>query len=676
MAAEALCGYMRSSSVSFPQTARSAEQVPWGPGVTKMESLVGLPLGAIDVTWAAGKRRAPGAAEGAGSVGRTKIQTLQGLPLQGMGADISLAGGKRRPSPEPVGSVGRTRIEAMSGMPMSGQGADIALFTGRRQYSTAEKRGCSAPPVMNCTLSDCALMESERLIGRKARVGWADGEERERSPAAGDESMSPRRSPRSPRKPPVPRLSRRSASRSELPKANADACLAAYLAAVASCASPALVEKSAESHLPALNVPGMKSRKGEGRDEEGAESWATRSTTSMALASEFSTDSVDTVLSRSMGAVRALQSVADSTPSASRLRPALDAVVKEKLDVAWAAMCVKLDLELDTTSPSRRGAVGTPLSKAGSPRKSRRSLRGFGAMSPKTGKGSGARSSTDGMSPSGAGMSPGAASTPPAAADAPQSMEQSRLMGNYSKDAARDIFGFSEQDVQMWAAGHSVSRLGTQTSIGATSLSSYVCVKEDGIRTDPNSLAPTAPPTEAAGSANTAGWPSTTGSAFCGSGLLSSSIGSAIPLIRLGAAGAGSAIATASTTLTAAPDTPQVIAKPAQQSPVSADAQPFGSSRVNAGGVQVAPASSPRGPVSPQVVVVRRVGGVAASGAPPPQMRRQFVVMPTSATVGATYAGQMQPSSLGAAPPMLTQQTPSPVQIEQTRPSTRMTIHL
>jgi len=56
-------------------------------------------------------------------------------------------------------------------------------------------------------------------------------------------------------------------------------------------------------------------------------------------------DSMDMQLTRSIETVRALQCVADATPLESNLRPALDAEVRDKMDVAWEAVCAKLRQE-------------------------------------------------------------------------------------------------------------------------------------------------------------------------------------------------------------------------------------------------------------------------------------------------------------------------------------------
>jgi len=74
---------------------------------------------------------------------------------------------------------------------------------------------------------------------------------------------------------------------------------------------------------------------------------------SLTTASVVSVGSADAVVSKSVKALRVLQSAADATPLSSKFRPALDAEVKETLNIAWEALDAQLHLEC-LLAPKRR----------------------------------------------------------------------------------------------------------------------------------------------------------------------------------------------------------------------------------------------------------------------------------------------------------------------------------
>mmetsp|Transcript_23145 Transcript_23145/g.49315 ORF Transcript_23145/g.49315 Transcript_23145/m.49315 type:complete len:714 (-) Transcript_23145:398-2539(-) len=358
----------------------------WGPGVSKAQVMVGLPMTGFgaDLSLAGGKRLFEGAPESAGSVGRTKMEHLAGMPLQGYGADISSAGGKRH-NGNPVGYTPRTKMERLAGMPMKGQGADIALAGGRRMFERTESAAClraRSEPAPRETggpsfpVQELHLRDVMGLCGREKaprRVTWR--EDGSRSPRTsrveGDESMSPRRSKsgsRSPRK-----GARRSASAGVSGAVVRQRSVPARLDEITSDLMTRL--NSDEKDLVCSPSLGADMVRSSTTDEstlkvEEIVSEHTMSTSSLGGSERAGKQSLDTMLKMSVNAARALASVAQNAPSDSKMKDQLEAVFKDKMDIAWAAMCMKLDLPLNPQETAM-------MAGSSSPRKSKKAAAGM-----------------------------------------------------------------------------------------------------------------------------------------------------------------------------------------------------------------------------------------------------------------------------------------------------------
>jgi len=395
----------------------SMPEKPWGPGLTKAECIHGLPLSGLgaDLSWSAGKKLFESAPNSAGARGRTKIEHLAGIPFHGGGADISRAGGRRHMSPS--GSMSpRLKSEHLAGMPLAGGGADIAYAGGRRMFecrsqSAACLRSASEPPqrgvgtnegCSNVTVQDLHLRDSMGFCGRNKvplrpdsrRVTWcADGSQspRGRRGASPSASASPRKRGGSASASTSPRKGARRAPQgaSAGQQAGSDTrgramlrqnSMPARLDAVAldlmtrlagSEQLAAFGSRPKSAHEEASSAAGATkgSSNAFGMDDGCSDGYTTMSTCNMPGASEFvGQQSLDSVLKMSVNAARALQTVAETTPAESKMRGALDAVFKDKMDTAWAAMCMKLDLPLNPAqggSPrkaKRHSVCGSPVS--------------------------------------------------------------------------------------------------------------------------------------------------------------------------------------------------------------------------------------------------------------------------------------------------------------------------
>lgn len=390
----------------------SMPEKPWGPGLTKAECINGLPLSGLgaDLSWSAGKKLFESAPNSAGARGRTKIEHLAGIPFQGVGADISRAGGRRHMSPSGSTSP-RLKSEHLAGMPLAGGGADIAYAGGRRMFecrsqSAACLRSASEPPqrgvgtnegCSNITVQDLHIRDSMGFCGRNKvplgpdsrRVTWcADGSQspRGRRGASPSASVTPRKRGGSASVSSSPRKGARRAQqgasaaqqaghdtrgrammRQHSMPARLDAIaldLMTRLAGSEQLAAFGSHSKSAHEEASSAAAATNGSSIAFGMDDGCSDGYTTMSTCSMPGASDIGgQQSLDSVLKMSVNAARALQTAAETTPAESKMRGALDAVLKDKMDTAWAAMCMKLELPLN---PAQGG------SNTGSPRKAKR----------------------------------------------------------------------------------------------------------------------------------------------------------------------------------------------------------------------------------------------------------------------------------------------------------------
>jgi len=318
---------------------------------------------------------------------RTKSEHLAGLPLEGLGADLALLPSRRHfplaPSrsssiltgearPQERGTQ-QSRAEILACMPLAGRGADISLLGGRRLLGGGRWKARSASPVRassptpseveasaeNETLRGLCLQIDQRLVGRDALV--------------------PQSARLSSRRPSVPRSPRAWASASA-------AAAAAGASAPPSPATPGAVRAAAAvarglfekggtptatptSMSPSScavgtpfgsgSTPGASSAAGDAagtptgpialemrrrqrlfgkHDDSFSDISSTR-----ASDQELSKAALTSMLSQSLEAAKMLQH-ASAAKCEPEVKSAIEVSFKDNLDLAWAAVCMKLNM--------------------------------------------------------------------------------------------------------------------------------------------------------------------------------------------------------------------------------------------------------------------------------------------------------------------------------------------
>jgi len=298
------------------------------------------------------------------------MEHLQGMPLSGRGADIASAGGKRHGQPIlPM----RSKIEALNGLPKAGRDADISLAGGRRHLLGASERSGSAPAedrMQSVTVQDLHLLGGRVACGRGLRSRRMDeapaqrpGVARARSAECllADCPASPRRARGAAAQPPGSPV--KAASRRRF------------------CGTPQQKSEAAEVFVDGQPRKGRYPVLGAGCGPDDTASSIGSLATTASLAS------LTNDLSQVMSLCSSVKSVSSnmSTPNLTRspdkaLSSAMDTWVKNKMDVAWAALCHKYDISSEPQGA--KAGVGSPR-KAGARKAGRAAAHAPGCASPR-----------------------------------------------------------------------------------------------------------------------------------------------------------------------------------------------------------------------------------------------------------------------------------------------------
>lgn len=321
---------------------------------------------------------------------RTKSEHLAGLPLQGLGADLALLSSRRHfplaPSrssalltgeawPQERGTQ-QSRAEILACMPLAGRGADISLLGGRRLFGGGRWKARSASPVRassptpseveasveNETLRGLCLQIDQRLVGRDALVPQSARLSSRlpsvpRSPRASASAAAASAGASAPPSPAMPGAVRAPAAvaRGLFEKASHEPGLAPQLPwhgaasqggtptatptsmSPASCAAGTGAAAGTPTGPIALEMRRRQRLAGK-RDDSFSDISSTR-----ASDQELSKDALTSMLSQSLEAAKMLQH-ASAAMCEPDIKSAIEVSFKDNLDLAWAAVCMKLNM--------------------------------------------------------------------------------------------------------------------------------------------------------------------------------------------------------------------------------------------------------------------------------------------------------------------------------------------
>mmetsp|Transcript_37524 Transcript_37524/g.99020 ORF Transcript_37524/g.99020 Transcript_37524/m.99020 type:complete len:379 (-) Transcript_37524:309-1445(-) len=322
---------------------------PAGCGRTQIEELAGVPLdyGAADLAWLRGRRRLANSGSQGSGIGCGGGALIAGTC--GPAAMQQQQRPKQQQKQEQPSHRRQTRVEVLACMPRFGPGADLDLVGGRRHFATAggavlpvPRRSASADDVTRArspAFVELELQGSRQLVGRISRDMKA--KQRKNSPhAVGDVAAS------------IAAVAvdgdgwaaeMNAAVERPTPRGAANGGRKPFEAALldtppSTPSSPGALE---------TNVPGLRlgacTRARRKHVDLDSSIGSTDDVTTMA-GSENSQASVDSMFSQSLGAARVLQGANAAKVGGIALQEAMQEAFRDNLDLAWAALSIKLNL--------------------------------------------------------------------------------------------------------------------------------------------------------------------------------------------------------------------------------------------------------------------------------------------------------------------------------------------